>query len=573
MKPNRESQKLIGAGMDVMAEKYPRLFMGMVHHRTTNGQRMTFSDKPWLTAIYKDKAHNLVVVKSSQVHLTEHALCAMYDFARRGLRGMYVLPSGTHRKTFVYDRIDRMKAHSPLYAEAVENLDDRKFDSNVYKMFFGAGWKFVGSNVRGDFFEFPCDVLFMDEFDLLDQENIVYAYDRLEDCKNPYVWKFGNPTREGFGILDEYMDSDQKEWQVDCGKCGHEQILDWYNHFVEKTPSGWNLRHSSGSPLCLSCGEPFDRTGDGRWIALNPGRDRASGYRVSRLFVNKRGVARDIGKLFKQFIKAQNNPTALQNFHNNYLAVEYENIEFKMNEALMRKAALKMPVIFDPEIHRTVMGTDQGKKFTCTISMVLDGTLYDIVHTEVDTWGQVEALEATYNVVNHCIDAQGGGYVETRQFVKKKGMRWMVYYRAKDQIKTPVCNRVYDKQILETNRTELLDLMVKSYKDGKTRIPMDWRTRAHGQFFKQMLVPSRVVDAGERPIWTKGKDHFFHSSAYRWLAYYVSGMKNSVMSKKSWSAGNAPATRRQGPTERVIGDETKHVSNEVGTKRRKMWHV
>lgn len=575
---NRESHKLISAGMSVMADKYPRLFMGMQHHRTTSGKRMTFSDKPWLTAIYKDNSREMVIVKSSQVHLTEHALCAMYTFAKRGLRGMYVMPSGTHRKTFVYDRIDRMKSHSPLYAEAVENLDDKKFDSNVYKMFFGAGWKFVGSNVRGDFFEFPCDVLFFDEYDLLNQENIVYAYDRLANSHTPIVWQFGNPTREGFGILREYAESDQKEWHVGCETCGHEQILDWYANFVEKRDGGWALRNQSGYAVCTECDEPFNRMGRGRWIALNPSLNsepkKASGYRVSRLFVDKRGIAADIQRLFNKFIKAQNNPVAMQNFHNNYLAIEYENVEFRMDEALLQKSAVRIETMFDAEVFRSVMGVDQGKKYTCTVSIVLDGVIHDVCLIEVDTWAQVEALESTYNVVCTVIDAQGGGYAETRDFVKKKGYRWMCYYRAKDQIKTPVCNRVYDEQTLETNRTELLDLMVKSYKDGKTKVPLDWRTCAHGQFVKQMCVPSRVTDAGGRPVWTKGADHFFHASAYRWLAYHVCGMKNSVASGRGWHAGGAEQ-RTPEPKERVIGGDGKHVMESAveTTKRRKRWHV
>lgn len=568
---NREAHKLIGAGMSVMADRHLRLFMGIVHHRTTNGGRMTFSDKPWLTAIYKDDSRDMVVVKSSQVHLTEAALCAMYTYARQGLRGMYVMPSGTARKTFVYDRIDKMKVRSPLYAEAVKNLDQKKFDSNVYKTFFGAGWKFVGSNVLNDFYEFPCDVLFFDEYDLLNQENILYAYDRLENSKRPHVWKYGNPTREGFGILAEYAESDQKEWHIDCPECGREQVLDWYVNFVERCDVGWRLRHPSGMAACVECGAAMDRTGPGRWIAMNPGPELASGYRVSRLFVDKRGVAADIMKLFRKFVKAENNPTAMQNFHNNYLAIEYEDVEFKMDEALLRKAATKLPTVFDAEAYRTVMGTDQGKKFTCTVSIVLDGVLHDIAHVEVDRWADVEALETTFNVVSHVIDAQGGGYMETRDFVRKKGFRWMCYYRPKDQIKTPVCNRVYDKQILETNRTELLDLMVKSFREGKTRIPPDWRARANGQYLRQMTTPSRVTDAGGRPIWTKGNDHFFHSTAYRWLAWFVSGMKNSVASGKAWFAGGTEA-REPEPAAQLIGGPA--VITEENPKRRKRrWHV
>jgi len=63
----RDNIRVLGAGLDVISEKYPRLFMGMQHHRTTKGERLTFDDKPWLTAIYKDNSSHMVIIKCSQV--------------------------------------------------------------------------------------------------------------------------------------------------------------------------------------------------------------------------------------------------------------------------------------------------------------------------------------------------------------------------------------------------------------------------------------------------------------------------------------------------------------------------
>jgi len=340
---NKEAARLTGIGLDLIEKKFPRLFMGIVHHRDTDGKRLIFSDKKWLADIYKDNSRNLVFMKCSQVHMTEFALCSMYTLARQGKRGMYILPSKEHRKTFVSDRINRMKDWSPLYNDALKEGTSHgsDSDSSVYKTIFGTGWKFVGSNIRKDFYEFPCHALFFDEYDLLDQENIKYSYDRIANTKNPIIIKFGNPTRDNFGIHAEWLKSDQREWHVEC-QCGHEQILDWYTHFVKDTGDGYTLRHPAGMPICEECKEPFNRLGSGQWIALNPGVG-AHGYRISRLFTNKskNDSAQDILKLFKNFLEAQNDPTSLQNFYNNYLSVTYENIDFKITEELLQKCALK----------------------------------------------------------------------------------------------------------------------------------------------------------------------------------------------------------------------------------------
>ena len=40
------------------------------------------------------------------------------------------------------------------------------------------------------------------------------------------------------------------------------------------------------------------------------------------------------------------------------------------------------------------------------------------------------------------------------------------------------------------------------------------------------------MDATGKIVWTKGTDHFFHASAYRYLAKLVSGMNNSAVIKR-----------------------------------------
>jgi len=582
---SREATLLTGAGLDVMADKHPRLFMGLVHHPTTKGKRMTFRDKPWLAAIYKDNSYNMVIIKCSQVHMTEHALCAMFTYAQKGKRGMYILPSKEHRKTFVNDRINKSKDYSPLYEKAIKS-GDTESDSNVYKSIFNRGWKFVGSNVRKDFFEFPCDVLFFDEYDELHQDNIIYSYDRVANCNNPLIWKFGNPTRDNFGIHAEFLLSDQKEWHVECEHCNREQILDWYEHFVTPHHGTWRLRHPSGSPICLYCGETFDRLGYGRWVAMNPkgkgittqdNANRASGYRISRLFVKKKEKYYDVIKLFKQFIKAQNNPTALQNFHNNYLGTTYENIDFKLTKEVLDRSVWKdennKPAFeFDPALYRTVMGVDQGKMFTCVISMVWDGELIDVHYTNVKRWADVEKLESDFNVVSTVVDAQGGGYAETRDFVNAKGSRYMCYYRPKDSIKGKLpYNLNYQDHIVETNRTEILDLMVKSLLDKKTHVRADYNHSNQGAFIKQMLVPSRITDTAGRPIWTKGTDHFFHGCAYRYLAFRISGMTHSIASNVDWHTERTLDKEQPEPKERIIGEVISKKKSE--TPEKKSWHV
>lgn len=525
------SDKLISQPLAIVEAKWPRLFMALTHHRTTKGERLTFADKKWLEVIYKDNNSRMVIIKCSQVHMTEHFLCAMFTLARKGLRGLYILPTNEHRRPFVQDRIDRLKDCSPEYARGLHPGNRvRSADSNVYKSIFGQGWKFVGANVRKNFFEFPADVLIMDEYDLLDQANVPYALDRIADSKVPHVYKFGNPTTDGKGISKEFQNSTQNEWFVKCCHCGHEQVLDWYEHFVKQVGSFYQLRNDDGHPVCLECGKPFDRCGPGRWVANNPGSD-ISGYRISRLFVHKSDsdIIGDLDSLFPRFLEAQGNETLLQNFHNNYLGEPYESYELRLTESIMRSCAAAGPIRFERnEDFRTIAGIDQGRKFTIVISAIVDRVIHDIAYEICDTWDQVYALLATHNTTTAVVDAQGGGYAETRNFVRRFSGGWMCYYRPRDQVR-----EAYDldhgQLVVRTNRTELLDSMVATFRNKRVVIRHDWQSAVNGSYLSEMQVPKRIMDAGGRIVWTKDVDHFFHASAYRYLAWLISGMNNSAV--------------------------------------------
>jgi hypothetical protein len=573
-----EKEKLLSQPLAILESKWPRLFMALTHHRTTKGKRLTFADKKWLEAIYKDNNPRMVIIKCSQVHMTEHFLCAMFTLARKGLRGLYILPTNEHRRPFVQDRIDRLKDCSPEYRKGLGHYTfTRTADSNVYKSIFGQGWKFVGANVRKNFFEFPADALIMDEYNLLDPSNIAYAYDRIADSTVPHVYRFGNPTTDGTGISKEYQTSTQNEWHVKCCHCGHEQVLDWYDHFVRQTSGSlYELRNGDGHPVCIECEKPFDRCGPGRWMPQNP-ESEVSGYRISRLFVHKsdEDIIGGLDSLYPKFLEAQGNETLLQNFHNNYLGEPYESYELRLTESLMRSCAPAAPIRFErDENFRTIAGIDQGRKFTIVISAVVDNVIHDIAYEICDTWDQVLSLLQAHNTSTAVVDAQGGGYAETRKFVQQFSGGWMCYYRPKDQVQ-----QAYDlghrKQVVTTNRTELLDMLVATFKNKKVMIRHDWMSTVGGSYMSEMQVPKRIMDAGGRIVWTKGVDHFFHASAYRLLAKLISGMNNSAVIKRGSHVDmmQRKTVNVQDILERGrIGDNGDHPE-EQQPKEKRSWYV
>lgn len=535
------TQAISAAYLMSIRDRWPRLHTLLAHHRNTHGGQMTVSDKPWWLEMAKDNADHMVVVKCSQVGITELFLGTMFALAADGHRGMYLLPTGDWRSTFVADRIDKLLDVSPTYAEMVKR-STRETDAKTYKNISGMGWKFAGtSSPRKEMqpkaaFEFPADVLFIDEFDQHDQDNLVYFYDRITRSKKRKTFKFGNPTTAGRGIWQEFLKSDQKQWMVKCDSCDEIQYLEWDKHFVRKTDVGYRKRDTWPNPECLYCKKAFNRLGEGQWLAIYNDRKEISGYQLSRLFVLMDGAAEDMELLWEKFQAGLVNQTRMQNFMNNYLGVTYENTDEKLTDEVLRRCASPAVdrVRAKMEGHQAVAGIDQGKNFHVIISVIVDGIEYLVKLASPRTWEELESLLDGYGVGYSVIDAQGGGYMETRQFIARTENRLMCYYVGKDRVQEPF--HVDDETgVVRTNRTEAIDTAVARFRDGLVRIPQDWESVDGGEFKRQMTAPNRVLDAGGRPVWTKGSDHYFHAYVYNTLAKQAFGVVDTkVEDTYSW---------------------------------------
>lgn len=527
--------------------RWPRLYFAMFHHRTTGGLPLSFRDRPWLTQIYKDNSELLTLMKCIQIGATELMICDMFSLASQGKRGMYLLPDDGWVGLWVADRVDGLLERVPEYKAAVAKTR-RDTDSRRMKTIYGQVWKFAGTHAKtqreGDAtmkrpkhaFEFASDALIIDEHDEHEERDLAMFHDRLAAAKKPIVRVLGNPTIDGRGIKVHWEKTDAKVYEVPCEHCGHHQQLSWKKHFVKKRGAGvWVPQDSEWDetreprPICESCSEPFNRLNRGRWVATNP-KGRGSGYAISRLFVNVRGT--DIRELLEKWNAAAYNQTEMQNIHNQWLGETYVNEDDKLTETILAKAAGDY-VTNGHKYTRCTAGIDQGAKYHMHISEIIEGKQVKRWLGACGSLGQCVTIMNEVGVICAGIDAQGGSYQETREFVEVFDGAWMVYYRGKDVVR----NRYrtdYDAGVIEANRTEVCDAMVASFKKGETVIPQNWRSIDNGDFKKQMLTPQRVIDPRGIPAWTKGVDHHFHAAVYDWIAWQESGIYDSKKVNTNW---------------------------------------
>ena len=364
-----------------------RLEFALLHHRNTRGQRLHFHKRPYLLAIYRDRARERVFKKAVQCGISELLIIDALEAASRGLQCLYVMPTQEKRDAFVANRVSRVIRAAPFYRRLIRSGSGCA-NSTGLKHFGGGVIRFVGSNAESEFVEFPADFIIVDEIDRCSHENLPLVRDRLAASEHKLAAWASTPTLIGSGIARLFDQSDAKEWFIRCDACGERQPLDFFQNVVRQIADneyelldGEAARRNHDGPatqrtttrnpergtlrdvrvFCLRCGRPLDRLAEGEWVARHPGRD-TSGYHISQLFVPTCSVR----ELWDDWQAALRNDFERQRFYNSLLGEPYtaEGSGLSRADILACCGDYAMP-------HRAVgatMGVDVGEWFHVRIS-------------------------------------------------------------------------------------------------------------------------------------------------------------------------------------------------------------
>jgi hypothetical protein len=537
-KEKEEWIKPLGIPLDEAYRQYPALRTYLEYHVTTKGGPMLLQGRPYVLDIITDTAPHVCIQKSVQCGITEIGLAIAYTTARDGRSVLYVLPGYPERNRFVSDRVDKQMARSPYYAACLKSAGDamagRSSDAKTLKHFGAGVLHFVGSNTEGEFSQFPADLLVIDERDLCNPANLGMAIDRLSESTYKRIYSIGNPRRPGahhtVGFL--YERSDRKKWFVRCGHCGTEQVLDWYDHFVENVEGVWRLRDSAGRPRCTTCLKPFNRLERGRWIAtqVSPARG-ISGYQISKLFT----PSADILELYERFIHAQHNETAMQRFHESELGLYY-----MPKSSALTLAMLQSCIAEDMSDWATGRGAD-GKPDGSVVIMGVD--VGAVLHVKASRVGKDGVRRAAYigtlagfaDLMNLCnmlkpecivIDALPEVH-KVAEFTNDCPYPVWACTFGSNEMTTPFetnWDQETGRRVVRANRTAVMDAAFAAIATKR----VVWPAHAEGvdQFFYQMSVPVRTLDptaarGAGRFIWTKGEDHYRLADTYEGMAMQI----------------------------------------------------
>lgn len=132
--------------------KETRIRFAKDHHVTTDGSRMDFENANYMKALYNSLSPEIVVIGGTQCFKSEWLLIDHLAAAYNGLSVLFVLRNHEANKTYVQNRIDATIDSVPYYRNLMKGA---LFNHVNLKRFSKGRIKYCGSNVPGDFLEFP----------------------------------------------------------------------------------------------------------------------------------------------------------------------------------------------------------------------------------------------------------------------------------------------------------------------------------------------------------------------------------------------------------------------------------
>jgi len=505
---------------------------GTTIHRTNSGECVEFGDHYFMIQIYKETAPKVVLMSSVQTGKTEYLIVYTMACVENGLDVFYVLPKYDLRNTFVANRIDTILEDVPRYKKMLRRATSkRSADNKSIKQFAKAVCKFVSSNVRADFKEFPADVQVGDEIDEFDLITYSMAPDRMEASDYKFVRESSNPTIEDHGIHAQFKAGTQNEMHYMCTGCSRWQVLDFFRCVAReiRDDRGVVVDHELREDVavhnefvCEECGSELNRE-QWRWISLHI-QGKYPSYHISKMLLRS-ASPKDLWDSFCQ-AKAKGE-TELTRFYNSVLGIPYTAPGSRITDKILKEASLMKWQPYELGKGWSTMGVDVGDHFDVRISIHRDNRRLAVHIGRYKNLEDLHDLIKRYRVRCCVIDAQP----ETRLVKKFQADAecdvWLCRFK-KGEGEASTMIRHDEEKELSIDRTYILDQATAQIRDRTNILPANSDTALDGFYKKSMLANKRILrfdDRGNaRYVWTKElNDHQRFADVYDLIAFLVFG--------------------------------------------------
>lgn len=523
-----------------------RLSHWLEKHTTLNGRPYSFRDHEFQRDIIDDKSTTMVVLKSSQVGLSEVSARMTLGLLATNAScvAIYGLQTVAFSSRFTKSRIDPIIAGSPtLSAMTVSASDSASFKQfNNGAQLHGAGLSHGISVIS-----VPAWALVVDELDFCDPQSVATAESRLshssfynEETGVRGIRRFfSTPTVPDYGVSKLFDQSNQRQRLVKCRHCSE---WFWPNLLEQGVVDGWDramveitavdvmqleergLLHTARL-LCPSCHGVITAQNLGpdrrAWVAKRPGVTRVSGWQVSPFDLPAYHTVETLLRKLVEF-----GDSATNHWYNFALGIPYANSLNSVVDGIVAQNTVVTPIT--PEqakvggVGGCVVGLDVGKISWIVIGKVIDKELHILWVEQIrlrtedgsDLEGRVLELLRAYRVVVGIMDALP--YTDTilRIIAQYPAIR-AAEYSIRDKT-LPMMVAPEDSDIAKMNRGKTISYLVRRVNSGQVKFPRINETAIVAAHLRALRQVERIKENGEvvQEWVSTGPDHYGHALNY-----------------------------------------------------------
>lgn len=475
----------------------------------------SFRNYRFLRELYADESERIVVMKASQIGISEWCVNTALWFAdTRGGNVLYCMPTQKNMDDFSQARVSpRIDVSSYLQVRSTR-IDGTRGIDNVRLRELGKSYLyFRGSDQPKQIITIDADLLIRDELDWMTPKHVLMMEKRLGASTFKWIRDVSTPTYPEFGIHKEFLETDRRRYMLRCPHCGKNgwQELDFFENVKYKLDSDGEVKEAK--VVCVRCGKPLDRLSKGEWKPDYPSRS-LRGYKVNKLY----SPLTSITELVRN--SKRTSESDQQIFFNFDLGIVRSPKGGKVGRDLIlacRDMGYEMPVT---SMEPCSMGVDVGHVLNVRISQLTPQGRRAVFIGEVSGFADLSDLMLRFRVVSCCIDA----LPETRK-VKEfadefKGKVRLVYFTNQKELYRFEKDKEGYVQI-NCSRTQLLDEVAAEFATMRNILPRN--VEEVPDYVKQVTAPVRVIEQDNQgrdvPRWiSSGPDHYMFAEAYDLLA-------------------------------------------------------
>lgn len=307
----------------------------------------------------------IILAKASQLGGTESLFNMLgWIIQQDPSPAMVVYPTDTLGESISTNRLQPMFRLSEPLKERWRENDSTKLELQFDGMYL----TLVGSNSPANLASRPVRFLFLDEVDKYpgatkkEADPIKLARERTKTFHNRKVFMTSTPTLKSGHIWQALEEADvEKHYFVPCPHCGKMIELKWSQvTFPNEEGMSYMDRAELANYVCQECGciitdqdkPQMLRFGEWRTVRQNAALARTVGFWINTLyspFLRFSDIARE-------FLKSKDDPEALQNFVNSWLAEPWEDTKLKTSADTVMDRQTDLPELVLPEWAKLLTG-------------------------------------------------------------------------------------------------------------------------------------------------------------------------------------------------------------------------